>query len=209
MKEIVDESLRQLEEPDREAEAENRAKSERMSKGVAESFIEGVEDGSVDLATVPEKDIPAWYDAVKARLGHWQAKAKQLEDRVPELKPVWVDGKEPSSPPPFFGKRGERSQDQIAAEAEHQFKAEEREAAEKRGAKELRDAERVAETVMDQIDSGEFDLAQVPENDIPGYHKAIMKKILALKNGEKALTDRMMEVDSAELEDDDAERKVA
>ena len=178
-----------------EMEAKKAAKQEKMAKGVAEAFIDGVEDGSVDLKTVPEKDIPSWYDAVKAKYDLWNGKLKQLEGRLPMMEAEEDTSR--ATPPPFFGKKGARSIEQIKAEAIHEMSdTSEREAKEKRG------AERTAESFMDEIASGEIDLATIPEKDIPGYHAALQKKLGVWANAKKTLEGRI-----ADFEEDLPEEK--
>ena len=192
LKEIIDESLVQLNEPD----LEKTVKQARIDRGVADAFIDGVEDGSVDLKTVPEKDIANWYDAVKAKHEMWLKKAKQLEDRVPTLDVQPDAEKKASKPPKFFGEKGKRSKDQIAAQALHELGD-----VSEQEAREARDAERTAEAFAGEIEDGSVDLKTVPEKDIPGYHRVIMKKAEFWKKAMKTLEDRITEVDLDDLED--------
>jgi hypothetical protein len=188
---------------DAEMTAKKEAKESQVAKGVAESFIDGVEDGSVDLKTVPEKDIPSWYDAVKKKHESWMRKAKMLEDRVPTMDAELDEGPETKRPKPYFGEKGKRSQDMIAAEAIHELSD-----TSERDAKESRGAERAAEAFVDDIEDDSFDLTTVPEKDIPSYHKVIMRKAGVWKEAMKTLESRVTEVAPEDIEDAD-QRKAA
>jgi hypothetical protein len=188
---------------DAEMAAKKEAKEARVAKGVAESFIDGVEDGSVDLKTVPEKDIPAWYDAAKKKHDAWMRKAKQLEDRVPTMEADLDEAPEAKRPKPYFGEKGKRSHDMIAAEAIHELSD-----TSERDAKEARGAERTAEAFLGDIEDDSFDLTTVPEKDIPGYHRVIMKKAEVWKQAMKTLESRVTEVAPEDIEDAD-QRKAA
>ncbi len=78
LNEVVDEGLRQLEEPSTE-------KKPDVSRIVAEAMLDSVEDGSIDLATIPEKDIPAYHQAIMQKMEVWRTAMKKLEDRMKEV----------------------------------------------------------------------------------------------------------------------------
>ena len=196
-KEIVDEAIVQLNAPSPE-------KKPNTAKIVAESQMADIESGELDPATLPEKEIPTYYDAMKAKLGFWEKQAELLDIRLPELSSdLLTEEPEEGAPKPDLRYHRDKVIDAGLSQMGDAPSVVERKRIDKAFAGIVGD-------MMEGVEKGQIDLMAVPQKDIPAYAQAVQAKIDTWKAALKKLENRVMKGGTEENDESEQQfRKAA